>query len=198
MTGPCGSDVSDASRREITLTSVDLSLLADQGRKPHPQRVPVAVGPLIRDALLYESPDNRILDGRPQQIGRQSPGDSGSPRSVVPDPWLACIWQFRGLDALSFALSRQGDIVKEEGWYTDPYRLHDARWFSDGTPTALVRDAGVTSKDPPPNTPYLDQPEPVPEKPSSVDEIRRADEAEKDSDRVQDAIWTIFTKSGPT
>ena len=29
--------------------------------------------------------------------------------------------------------------MNAEGWYVDPYGLHGARWFSDGTPTALVR-----------------------------------------------------------
>ena len=89
--------------------------------------------------------------------------------------------------------------MKEEGWYTDPYRFHEARWFSDGTPTALVRDAGVTSKDPPPDTPYLDQPESAPEKaPLDADDLRRADENEPDPNQVEEEIWTIFTKSGPT
>lgn len=27
-----------------------------------------------------------------------------------------------------------------EGWHTDPFGLHDARWISGGTPTKLVRD----------------------------------------------------------
>jgi len=35
--------------------------------------------------------------------------------------------------------------MAEEGWYSDPYRLHEHRWFSDGKPTALVRDGGKTS-----------------------------------------------------
>ena len=39
----------------------------------------------------------------------------------------------------------------EEGWYTDPYDRHEARWFSDGTPTKLVRDRGVESYDKPPD-----------------------------------------------
>jgi len=43
--------------------------------------------------------------------------------------------------------------MTEEGWYSDPYRAHEHRWFSDGTPTALVRDQETTSKDPPPDTP---------------------------------------------
>ena len=38
----------------------------------------------------------------------------------------------------------------QEGWYTDPYGRHEARWLSDGTPTKLVRDRGVESYDKPP------------------------------------------------
>lgn len=83
--------------------------------------------------------------------------------------------------------------MKEEVWHTDPYRLHEARCFSDGTPTLLVRDARGTSKDSPPNIPYLDQPEPVPQKASSAaDDIRRAEDGKLDNDRVQDATWTSF------
>ena len=44
--------------------------------------------------------------------------------------------------------------MTEEGWYSDPYRAHEQRWFSDETPTALVRDPGATLKDPPPDNPY--------------------------------------------
>ena len=51
--------------------------------------------------------------------------------------------------------------MREEGWYTDPYGLHERRWFSDGSPTKLVSDNGVTSNDPPPNTPYVSPPEPI-------------------------------------
>ncbi len=41
----------------------------------------------------------------------------------------------------------------EEGWFKDPYELHQDRWFSDGTPTQLVRDGAVESTDPPPGQP---------------------------------------------
>jgi hypothetical protein len=34
-----------------------------------------------------------------------------------------------------------------EGWYQDPANRHEYRWFSDGTPTDLVMDSGVTSRD---------------------------------------------------
>jgi len=40
---------------------------------------------------------------------------------------------------------------KEEGWYTDPFGQHEARWMSAGTPTKLVRDRGVESYDDPPD-----------------------------------------------
>jgi hypothetical protein len=91
-----------------------------------------------------------------------------------------------------------GGAVKEEGWYVDPYRLHEARWFSDGTPTALVRDHGITSKDPPPDTPYLDKPEPIPEAPSlAADDLRRADDKQSESNDAVEAAWEIFTESNP-
>ncbi len=35
-----------------------------------------------------------------------------------------------------------------EGWYKDPTGHHSERWFSDGTPTALVRDGHTTAQDP--------------------------------------------------
>jgi hypothetical protein len=38
--------------------------------------------------------------------------------------------------------------VVREGWYEDPARRHEYRWFSAGTPTELVRDGSGTSRDP--------------------------------------------------
>jgi hypothetical protein len=37
----------------------------------------------------------------------------------------------------------------EEGWYTDPYGRHEARWMSDSKTTKLVRDGSVESHDEP-------------------------------------------------
>jgi hypothetical protein len=36
----------------------------------------------------------------------------------------------------------------KEGWYEDPSDHHEYRWFSQGTPTDLVKDGSVTSRDP--------------------------------------------------
>ena len=48
------------------------------------------------------------------------------------------------------------DKVKAEGWYGDPFAVHDARWFSDGNPTSLVRDGHHESHDPPPDAPLAE------------------------------------------
>jgi hypothetical protein len=40
--------------------------------------------------------------------------------------------------------------MRSQGWYRDPYRTHDERWFSNGQPTNLVRDHGTESYDEPP------------------------------------------------
>jgi hypothetical protein len=80
--------------------------------------------------------------------------------------------------------------MAEEGWYSDPYRVHDQRWFSDGTPTILVRDRGTTSKDPPPDGPYLEQPRLIE---SAPDHLLRHD-GDASVDPV-DAAWTYFTLS---
>ena len=40
--------------------------------------------------------------------------------------------------------------AEPQGWYEDPFRLHEARYFSAGRPTKLVRDGRVESYDEPP------------------------------------------------
>jgi hypothetical protein len=40
-----------------------------------------------------------------------------------------------------------------EGWYRDPFGIHEDRWMSQGQPTKLVRDGGTESYDPPPDLP---------------------------------------------
>ncbi len=56
-----------------------------------------------------------------------------------------------------------GILGEPEGWYLDPYGLHELRWFSAGDPTALVRDGGVDGHDAAPPTPPPTSPLPVPE-----------------------------------
>lgn len=41
-----------------------------------------------------------------------------------------------------------------QGWFVDPFGEHEQRWFSQGSPTALVRDGRAESQDPPPAPVY--------------------------------------------
>lgn len=65
----------------------------------------------------------------------------------------------------------------EEGWYTDPFRRHEARWMSDGTPTKLVRDGAVESYEAPPNEEPSQTPERIEEEqlPDGQDLLRAGD-----------------------
>jgi hypothetical protein len=36
-----------------------------------------------------------------------------------------------------------------QGWHTDHTRAHELRWYSAGTPTDLVKDGPIESRDPP-------------------------------------------------
>jgi hypothetical protein len=66
-----------------------------------------------------------------------------------------------------------------EGWYRDPYGIHQDRWFSAGTPTSLVRDQGAEGHDDPPDYPPAGPPVEIPEiDPFPGDDFRRADQAE--------------------
>ena len=93
-----------------------------------------------------------------------------------------------------------------EGWYRDPYGIHQDRWFSAGTPTSLVRDQGIEGHDDPPEYP---PPRPVAEIPEvdefPADDLRRADEEEANNgeyslegavDQATDAASTGFTGYG--
>jgi hypothetical protein len=45
------------------------------------------------------------------------------------------------------------DNPPAQGWYHDPYGIHQDRWFSQGRPTKLVRDGTRESYDPAPGQP---------------------------------------------
>lgn len=78
----------------------------------------------------------------------------------------------------------------EEGWYTDPFARHDARWMSAGTPTKLVRDGDVESYDEPPDEEPSVTPSPIAEPQArDGDDLLRAGQAEEGSlnERLHDA-----------
>jgi hypothetical protein len=82
----------------------------------------------------------------------------------------------------------------DEGWYSDPWGRHEARWMSAGTATNLVKDGDVESQDPPPNTPPAVTPTRIHSKLEDqvgAADLKRADAAEAefiDSDRLQQRL----------
>jgi hypothetical protein len=50
------------------------------------------------------------------------------------------------------AIGKTGAVVTEtrQGWFSDPFGRHEHRYFSQGAPTALVRDGGQETQDAPP------------------------------------------------
>jgi hypothetical protein len=86
--------------------------------------------------------------------------------------------------------------MEAEGWYLDPYGLHEERWYSNGTATSLVRDSRVESKDPPPPHPPATSElvRKTTEPSNGPDDLRRADDAERgDSDpNYGDAAFDTF------
>ncbi len=86
-------------------------------------------------------------------------------------------------------------LGRPQGWFSDPYLLHKARWFSDGSPTALVRDDGVESTDPPPTTSYSVPLEPVVEAEGELLHSHVHGHSDERDPGV-DAIWNIFVATG--
>ena len=69
--------------------------------------------------------------------------------------------------------------VQAQGWYRDPYEVHEYRYFSDGRPTKLVRDGGVEGYDPPPPGPPEGELVEIPAtEPGDGTDMRRADDRE--------------------
>lgn len=79
--------------------------------------------------------------------------------------------------------------MSAEGWYRDPFGVHEDRWFSVGTPTPLVRDAGVEAQDPPPEPEWTGDLVPVVEaEADDGSDLRRADSTDPQPENALDLI----------
>jgi hypothetical protein len=100
-------------------------------------------------------------------------------------------------------LDQVAERLGAEGWYKDPYRKHDDRWFSDGEPTSLVRDGEIESRDPPPDTPLPATlvPSETSNQANDGEDLRRPDDAEReppsDPDSAVEEELDTITLSGP-
>jgi hypothetical protein len=88
--------------------------------------------------------------------------------------------------------------MSEEGWYQDPFEVHEDRWISQGTPTKLVRDHGVESYDEPPSAEItvplvpVDGPEPA-----DGEDLMRADDYAPSPDYKRAAL-DVFDQTSHT
>jgi hypothetical protein len=87
----------------------------------------------------------------------------------------------------------------EEGWYTDPYSRHAARWFSEGKPTKLVHDAGVESFDEAPDSPPAQAPRRIEEVKGEAGDgdLLRAEDAWGDNSSYRPSMGDVFRASSP-
>jgi hypothetical protein len=77
-----------------------------------------------------------------------------------------------------------------EGWFTDPFGRHEARWMSVGSPTKLVRDGDEESyEDPPDEEPTVTPTRIAEGQASDGSDLLRSDDPESGSlhDRMQEA-----------
>jgi hypothetical protein len=89
-----------------------------------------------------------------------------------------------------------------QGWYRDPYAVHQDRYFSAGTATKLVRDGGHEAYDPPPDRPLpggdLVPAEQVGEETGHGSDLRRADGTSSepyDPAKARRAALDVFDRS---
>lgn len=85
-----------------------------------------------------------------------------------------------------------------EGWYRDPFGLHEDRWISDGRATKLVRDADVEHYDEPPSEDFDSELVPAdgPE-PHDGEDLLRADEHSESPDYKR-AVLDVFDQTSHT
>jgi hypothetical protein len=85
-----------------------------------------------------------------------------------------------------------------EGWCTDPYGRHEARWISNGLPTALVRDGDVEGRDPVEEDEVVVEATPVSwgDQPGDGADLLRSDRSETSTRRaLSHAASSILTRT---
>jgi hypothetical protein len=84
--------------------------------------------------------------------------------------------------------------VRAQGWYRDPYLVHEDRYFSAGQPTKLVRDGGKESYDPPPaGPPKAELVEARHSEPTDGTDLRRADDQSAGATYdTKAAFWAVM------
>jgi len=85
-----------------------------------------------------------------------------------------------------------------EGWYTDPFGRHAARWLSNGQPTTLVRDGDTEAYDDPPAGPWIADPVSLDADPTATggSDLLRADGAQSaEPYEKKKALWAAVDQA---
>jgi hypothetical protein len=87
--------------------------------------------------------------------------------------------------------------MEAQGWYRDPWDIHNDRWFSARRPTDLVRDDGVESRDSPPNGEVAVPLRPAEQAPADSSDAKRADAATRrdQSYDARKAFWAVLDRA---
>jgi hypothetical protein len=80
-----------------------------------------------------------------------------------------------------------------QGWYQDPYAIHEDRYFSAGLATKLVRDQGRESYDPPPDIALPDSPL-IPATVRAHADAHPEAAQPTDSERMRRAVFDYFDR----
>jgi len=86
--------------------------------------------------------------------------------------------------------------MEAQGWYRDPYGIHEDRYFSAGTPTKLVRDDGQESYDPAPDRPVPDG-DLIPAQSAGSEDSPESD-LERADQRKVDPVWLLIGGGDPS
>lgn len=85
----------------------------------------------------------------------------------------------------------------EEGWFVDPFGLHEARWLSEGKPTKLVGDGEVETYDDPPNEDTVQGATRIQGTPAAGGaDLRRADEGAGDISDLEERMGDAALEGG--
>jgi hypothetical protein len=86
--------------------------------------------------------------------------------------------------------------MKAQGWYHDPYGVHEERYYSAGEATKLVSDCGIESHDPPPaGPPGVEPDEMTPSRAPYGSDDHSAGGASYDKEAAYNAVQQVLAQN---
>jgi hypothetical protein len=86
--------------------------------------------------------------------------------------------------------------MQAQGWYHDPYGVHEERYYSAGEATKLVCDRGIESYDPPPvGPPSVEPAEMTPSRAPYGSDDQSAGGASYDKEAAYNAVQQVLAQN---